>query len=380
MDCAWHPPAGHRVASHGRVETAGHRYGCVGVLGTPGPGAGRGQTPGPGQDAPWGPGGARWAELRGRWHPNRTGHPRAQGSRHPLPSLPLLQRHRNSVHVGFSSAGKLWVGLHPPVEVCDPWHGTATAPGCGDPLNPRCDPRVGFPPQSPHPRPCAPRAGVCPRAMAGWWRCGGRCPPRALAHGVSPQAVSHARAGVRVSGCPGVPRRGQEAAGGAAGGGGAFSVHPGSGGAAASGLQLEPGSAASSAGGDSGVPPAAGRAGLGAGMNLGIGVQRVPSCTLSPSPLPAGEVGTHPALLNTFGCCFVPSPCSPGPDTTMRGVARLVSVSPPRWHRGPLAGGGGGRGFPGRWRSSASAGTRREPGPLPPSASSTSKSCQIRVL
>lgn len=123
--------------------------GCVGVLGTPGPGAGRGQTPGPGQDAPWGPGGARWAELRGRWHPNRTGHPRAQGSRHPLPSLPLLQRHRNSGHVGFSSAGKLWVGLHPPVEVCDPWHGTATAPGCGDPLNPRCDPRVGFPPSPP---------------------------------------------------------------------------------------------------------------------------------------------------------------------------------------------------------------------------------------
>lgn len=262
--------------------------------------------------------------------------------------------------------------------------GTALPPhrAAGTPLTPAATLGWASPPSPPipHPRPCAPRAGVCPRAMAGWWRCGGRCPPRALAHGVSPQAVSHARAGVRVSGCPGVPRRGQEAAGGAAGGGGAFSVHPGSGGAAASGLQLEPGSAASSAGGDSGVPPAAGRAGLGAGMNLGIGVQHVPSCTLSPSPLPAGEVGTHPALLNTFGCCFVPSPCSPGPDTTMRGVARLVSVSPPRWHRGPLAGGGGGRGFPGRWRSSASAGTRREPGPLPPSASSTSKSCQIRVL
>lgn len=124
--------------------------GCVGVLGTPGPGAGRGQTPGPGQDTPWGPGGARWAELRGRWHLNRTGHPTAQGSRHPLPSLPLLlQRHRNSGHVGFSSAGKLWVGLHPPVGVCDPWHGTATSPGCGDPRNSRCDPRVGFPPYPP---------------------------------------------------------------------------------------------------------------------------------------------------------------------------------------------------------------------------------------
>lgn len=108
---------------------------------------------------------------------------------------------------------------------------------------------------------------------------------------------------------------------------------------------------------------------VGDGMSLGIGVHRVLSCTASPSRVPAGEVGTHPALLSTFGCCSVPSPCPSGADATMRG-ARLaavpVSVSPPRWHRGPLSGDGGGRGFPGCWHSSARAGTRREPGPLPP--------------
>lgn len=119
---------------------------------------------------------------------------------------------------------------------------------------------------------------------------------------------------------------------------------------------------------------------LGDGMSLGIGVHRVLNCTASPSHVPAGEVGTHPALLSAFGCCSLPSPCPPGargtpsPDATMRGApgelamlaAVSVSVSPLRWHRGPLAGDGGGRGFPGCWHSSASAGTWREPGPLPP--------------
>lgn len=207
-------------------------------------------------------------------------------------------------------------------------------------------------------------------------------PPRAVAHEVSPQALSHAGAGVRVSGCPGVPRRGQEAAGGAAGGGGAFGAHPGSGGAAASGLQLEPGSAAS-AGGDSGVPSAAAGGGGRAGGRDEPGHYWGPPCpqlhrVTRPCPSRGGWHPSCPAQLLWVLLCALPLPPgargAPGPDVTVRGapgeLARLAAVpvcaSPPRWHRGPLAGDGDGRGFPGCWRSSASQGRggSRVPSPL----------------
>lgn len=220
----------------------------------------------------------------------------------------------------------------------------------------------------------SPPIRVLPAPLAGVSRSRGgmvAVSPPGLAHGVSPQALSHARAGVRVSGCPGVPRRGQEAAGGAAGGGGAFSAHPGSGGAAASGLQLEPGPAAS-AGGDSGVPSAVGR---GDGMSLGIGVHRVPNSPRQPALVQQGRLAPILPCSAPLGAALCP-PRSPqgreghptrgAPGEVARLVAVPVSVSPPRWHRGPLAVAGGGRGFPRCWRSSASAGTRREPGPLPP--------------
>lgn len=61
-------------------------------------------------------------------------------------------------------------------------------------------------------------------------------------------------------------------------------------------------------GGTAGSPPAAGGGGggLGEGMSLGIGVHRVPSCSSSPSPARAGEVGTHPACSAPLGAALCP--------------------------------------------------------------------------
>lgn len=122
--------------------------------------------------------------------PHALGHPMAQGPQGPLPTPRLLPQ-----AFEFRACGILThrtaLGTPSPLGAVDP---TAAA--------------AGLCPSSPCSRSPAPIPGSHPWLL--WPVVAGSSPdsrvsPRALARGVAPRALSHARAGVPVPGCPGVP-------------------------------------------------------------------------------------------------------------------------------------------------------------------------------